>query len=360
MHRRNLLAAGLALPVAGCTDALSRDSAWRELVMNAPDGVYVPPKRDGMTTYAVEPVVGEEGNDSDLAVAVMGTRPHSFLTVAGGDASWVSPRSEDSVHLMATLWHGGSDRVLPVPVSVAIGGGPDRALWPMLSQRMGFHRGDNLEIPGDGRYDLHLEIGEPSARLFDDLSEPLAGGATVEIPIEFDASEIESLERTLIDPDRRGEAGALEPMDHAAGDDHDGAHGNADHAHGEIVGPPVSRVPRVDDLPGTVLETARLDDAVLVATILEPSSDPYLAVSLRTPYNRYPLPAASIAAGAADGDPLDPLEPAIGPDLGHHYGRAIAEPPEEVGVALEAPPQIARHFGYETAFLEGREVVLEP
>lgn len=345
MRRRSLLAAGLALPVAGCTDALSRESAWRELVMDAPDDVYVPPKRDGMATYAVELI------EDDLAVAVMGTRPHSFITVAGGDTTWVSPRSEDSIHLMATTWHRPTGRVVPAPVSVAIGGGPDRALWPMLSQRMGVHRGDNLELPGDGRHDLRLEIEPSPARLLGDLAGTLDGGATVETAIEFEQRGIEALERTLIDPDRRGSPGALTPMER------DGHEGHGDGAH-NAEDPPVSRVPRVEDLPGTVLGTARLDDAVVAVAVLE-TPEPSLAISLRTPYNRYPLPAASVAAALAGREGLVPLEAAIDPRLGYHYGHGLAEIPDEVRVVVEAPPQIARHFGYETAFLEGGEVVLE-
>ena len=83
---------------------------------------------------------------------------------------------------------------------------------------------------------------------------------------------------------------------------------------------------------------------------------PYLAISPRTPYNRYPLPFASLSAG--DGE-VAPLTGALDPELGFHYGRVLeAAPSGPVEVVVDAPPQLARHEGYETAFVEMPSVTL--
>ena len=55
-----------------------------------------------------------------------------------------------------------------------------------------------------------------------------------------------------------------------------------------------------------------------------------------------------------------PLEEGIGPCLGHHYRAPIdpgaLERGDELTIELETPPQMARHEGYETAFLEAKSV----
>ena len=117
-----------------------------------------------------------------------------------------------------------------------------------------------------------------------------------------------------------------------------------------------------------MLGTATSDDARLLVTVLETPPEgvagdgPYLAVSARTPYNRLVLPAMALEVSLAeDGGAATPefegeLVRTLDPDLGYHYGVALDG--VEVGSGTELtlrptlPPQVARHEGYERAFLE--------
>jgi len=75
--------------------------------------------------------------------------PHRFWLVAG-DMEQVDVDVDDSMHLMITAWDVETDTVLPVNVGLELPSttatrSTDGSLpWPMLSQRMGFHYGDNI------------------------------------------------------------------------------------------------------------------------------------------------------------------------------------------------------------------------
>jgi hypothetical protein len=54
------------------------------------------------------------------------------------------------------------------------------------------------------------------------------------------------------------------------------------------------------------------------------------------------------------------LQAALDDELGFHYGRVLdARPEGSIEVTVDAPPQLARHEGYETAFVEMSSVTLE-
>jgi len=147
--------------------------------------------------------------------------------------------------------------------------------------------------------------------------------------------------------DRKGEQDAVEPMDM------------------EMI--PDGQVPAAAEFPGEVLGEGERGDVVVVATALDSvpagvdGEGRYLAVSARTPYNRYPLPFTSLSATLTredetvfDGDLTDTLHP----DLGYHYGAVVDDvrTDDALTVTVDAPPQIARHEGYETAFFETGDV----
>jgi len=50
----------------------------------------------------------------------------------------------------------------------------------------------------------------------------------------------------------------------------------------------------------------------------------------------------------------DALTPALAPELGTHYGAVLDDlrSGDVVHLAVDTPPQFARHEGYETAFLD--------
>ncbi|WP_331232880.1 DUF7350 domain-containing protein [Natronorarus salvus] len=378
MRRRELLgvlvgAGGLALP--GRLDRLGHEATWRELVVNRPDVVYLPAKYDGMLTYAV-------GETDEYLLSLSATVPHPFFTVTGTEANQANVYTSDSVHLMVDVRDRETGRVIPSNVSLALSREgetvEERVLWPMLSQRMGFHYGDTFSLPEDGSYSARIGVDPVAASRVGTFAGRFADRQTLDVGIEFSEGEIDDLECVLIDVDRRGRPGALPPMehdDHGHGDGVEGTEADGEHDHrddhdegghgdrgdGTEHEPSPERLASPSSLPGEVLGVAESGDARVAATVIGGSSTDgpgsYLAVSPRTPHNAYPLPTLALSARVRDGDDVrfdGPLPEAVGPELGVHYG---AEMPgvgrgNEVRIAVDAPPQLARHEGYETAFLD--------
>ncbi|WP_226041499.1 iron transporter [Natrinema sp. DC36] len=344
-------------------------SAPIPMIENPPDAVYLPGHRKSMR--ALEPV-----QTGDYALAPLLTYPHPFWLVTGTDRQLVEPDGSRGVHLMIIVWDSATERVLPVDGAprVTIDGEDDwrrrSSLWPMLSQEMGLHFGDNVSLPNDGTYAVTVELPPVSMR----RTGAFAGrfGETETATFEFtydDAFREEVVDGIeLLARERWGQRGALEPMT----SDSDGENGGM---HSEV---PYSALPPADDYPGAQLVDPDADsgtgsadgvprsgDASFVATLLESGSrladgdDRYLLVSPRTPYNRVPLTNMSLRAGIErDGEQAvdDPLEltQTLDSEFGFHYGESIADarPGDSVTLTIESPPQTARHQGYETAFVE--------
>jgi len=127
---------------------------------------------------------------------------------------------------------------------------------------------------------------------------------------------------------------------------------------------PTSQVPEADALPGRRIGTARSGDAAFVVTVLDDAS-PFggsadqssLAVSPRTPYNRHMLPLMALSATVERGGTTvfdGPLQSAIEPSLSVHYGAVLddVQSGDAITISVDTPPQLARHEGYETAFLD--------
>jgi hypothetical protein len=347
MRRRTVLAAGgLALSSAGCLDreTIGRDDAWRELVVDPPEGIYVPSKVDSMTTYGTETVAGR-------TISLAATRPHSFWTLAGDERARADVWDHHAIHLMVTVHDADTGVVVPTTVSTAIHGTDERTLWPMLSQRMGVHYGDNVPLGTDGRYTVSVRIGSTEATIAGGMDERFGQATAAEFEFGFRADEIDSLGRRLIDEDEgRGEAGAVEPMDHGRHEGHDHEH-QREHDHREL-----------KSLADPWLGSAAASDLDVAVGLLEgtrDSADHVLAVIPRTRYNRYPVPFTSLSAEfrsggdtiarAALGERLDTA-------LGHHYattlGRELLEAADELTIVVDVPPQLSRHEGYETAFFD--------
>ncbi|WP_306056872.1 iron transporter [Natronococcus wangiae] len=341
MRRRDALAAGgLVLSLsAGCLETLEREDAWRELVVDPPDGVYVPPKVDEMVSYGTETVDGR-------TLSLAATRPHSFWTVTGTDRARADVRNYHAIHLMASAHDAETGTVVPTSVTTTIRSRDERVdertLWPMLSQRMGFHYGDNVPLDGDGRYVATVRIEPTSADVADGLDDRLETATTVDLEFDYAADEIEGLERRLIDADEgRGDAGAVEPMD-------DRDDGDDDHRD------------RLEELAESWIGTATSGDLEFSLAVIEAERGrDVLAVLPRTRHNRYPIPFAALSVapvrGGATGRSVS-LGERLGADLGHHYGtaveRRVLEGADELAVTVDAPPQVSRHEGYETAFLD--------
>ncbi|SDK26929.1 iron transporter [Natronorubrum texcoconense] len=378
MRRRDVLASGgclLAAGSAGCLETLRREDAWRELVVDPPEGVYVPPHADGMVTYGTTSADGRE-------ISLLASRPHSFWTVAGAERSRADVRSRHDLHLMVDVRDVETGAIVPAPVTTKVrraesNGREDdrideRSLWPMLSQRMSPHYGDNVPLEGDGTYVATIEVGPTSANAIGSRLDALEEPTAVDVEFEFDAAEIDGLERRLIDEDEgRGEPGALEPMVAHTGHDHDAAHAGHDHDvgsdHERARDAPLEAA--FDSEDATRLGSEASEDidytAALVAADKRDGGGPALAVTARTAYNRYPLPFASLAATILSDDERlagGSLRETVGSRIGHQYRTpvdpSVLEKGDELSIGLETPPQMARHEGYETAFLETETVTI--
>ncbi|WP_312909505.1 DUF7350 domain-containing protein [Natronosalvus caseinilyticus] len=343
-------------------------------IENPPDAVYRPTHRERMRM--LEPV-----DAGDYRVAGMVTYPHPFWLVDGSDVEQVEP-DRDDVHLMVTAWDRETGQVVPVDSSPVLelsrNGEFVREVrpWLMLSQQMGFHFGDNLSLEGDGTYRVEGRLSPVSIRKTGAFADRLEEAVSFEFAFDFDddlrrlATEVE-----YFPEDEWGERGALEPMGHGDGGsdggddaDHEGEDGDSDHddhgsAHdGHVI--PYSSAPPATDLPGTLQDSLESGDAVFEITILKPGSrfvdadpeagadDRYLAVSPRTPYNHCVLPLMGLEV-TVDGDSRR-LTETLDHELGLHYGTALATDSNEATLELDVrtPPQVSRHRGYETAFLE--------
>jgi hypothetical protein len=351
IHRRGFLAATgglLATTTAGCLSELGfeEESARAPpLVENRPDAVYHPTHNEGMQMV-------ETKSAGPYRVALSYAFPHRFWTVENEDTSKVTVDRDDSMHLMTSVWHGETGVVVPTAepsVDVTRDGDPvtSRTPWQMLSQPMGFHFGDNFELPESDTYEAEVFVPPPTSTrtgplASDDLEESFA--ATFEL--EFDPETVRSLDFTQFD-DRAGSREALDPMGMMAVEN--------------------SQLPPVEELPGQPVAEEEMGDGVFAVRSLDapPAGFPeesssgdggaYLAVSARTPYNRYPLALMSLSAtleGTGGTRFDDQLAEVVHPDLGYHYGATVGEigSGDALTLSVDSPPGAARHEGYETAF----------
>ena len=363
MHRREFLGSGIAagaIGLTGCLGAFETRSAWRDppIVEDRPDVAYIPASTEEMGIYGV----AEAG---EYVIALLYTFPHRFWTVTGRETNLVTIRDEDTMHLMAHIWDAETGTVVPTDVRMTVeskgeGGRPyERQLWPMIAQRMGFHYGDNLGIDAEGEYTATLRIAPVDARLTGELEGRFEELVTAEIGFEYESSDVYDLDFSMIDEDRRGEPGELELMAHY---DHHDSRSHDDHDHGPENGMPAPTVPAADELPGDLVGTGESGGAVFVIAAFEDDrfgGGTHLAVSPRTPENRTMLPLMSLSATVErDGETVleRRLEATIDPEIGVHYGATegglTLRSGDELTVDIEAVPQLSRHDGYETAFME--------
>jgi hypothetical protein len=332
MKRREVLAgAGSAAvaSIAGCggvSELFARPT---------PEGVYVPDHVEGME------MVGKVSLD-DLRVAVTYSYPHRFWTVEPDGDTYVTNltpvENDDTIHLMAVPWDADTGMILPnTGLSVDIEKSGDlvsqEVIYPMLSQRMGFHYGANFPLDGDGVYDLTVSVGGLSIPRYGAFEGRFGAGGEATIAFEFSSKSLSELPYRQID-DRRFQAGAVDPMSMDA--------------------LPTGYAP--ESLPGATLGRGTSGDAAFLGSVVTADRfgpDPYLALSAHTPYNGLVIPGMGLSASVDGADPVG-LDAAIDPALGFHYGRSIPElaPERTVELTVDVPPQVARHVGYETAFLE--------
>ncbi|ADB63855.1 hypothetical protein Htur_5224 (plasmid) [Haloterrigena turkmenica DSM 5511] len=366
MNRRAFLrgtaVAGTAA-IAGCLERLGfeEESAWDNppLVEDRPDAVYLPAGKEEMGHYG-------RASDGEYAVELSYTIPHRFWTVSG-DTQRVDVDTDDSMHLMLTVWDEETDTILPVNTDLELQREDGEVVeqltpWSMLSQRMGTHYGDNVTLPEEGAYTARVRVGPVTTDRTGAFEGRFEETSTLEVEFEFERSDIHDLEFNMVDEERRGAREAHTLMDPSG---HDG-HGDGGHGDGEPGHAPTSDGPPVAELPGDRLGTERSADAKITA--IRASAErvagdgDYLVVCPRTPYNDVSLPSATLRATVErDGTTVlegESLAETIDPEFGHHYGLDLEalESGDELTVAVDRPPQVARHDGYETAFFDFDDV----
>ncbi|MDS0300202.1 Tat pathway signal protein [Halogeometricum sp. S1BR25-6] len=343
MRRRQLLLGGgtVALgSVAGCVGGVSNlfetsPGNTPPLVEDRPNAVYVPTHAEGMNMVGV-------GTLGGVKVGVMYSYPHRFWTVERGEGGYVATqveiRPEDSVHLMAVPWDEETGTVLPnagLSVEITRDGElvSEEVIYPMLSQRMGFHYGANFSLDGDGTYDVGVGVGGVGISRYGSFEGKFGSAAEADIGFEFSERDLNDISYRLL-RDRQGRRGAVRPMAM------------------EML--PTGGAP--DSLPGTSLGRGTSGDAVFLGSLVEAErfgSSSYLALSARTPHNELVIPGMALSASVDGSDPVE-LAPALDPELDFHYGAPVdgLSAESSVEVTVDVPPQVARHEGYETAFLE--------
>lgn len=356
-NRRRVLAglgAAGTLGLAGCAgltgdgnDGSGDSTTTKTSYGNVPPVVEDRPSEPYYPTHVEGMELAGKQLQGDYACALTYTYPHRFWLVTGTRTRKVVITREDTVHLMPVIWNTSAKLVPPdvsPQITVETDGEvvADFAPWPMLSQPMGFHFGDNVALDGDGTYTVTVEVGSPSGRRTGGLApnDPLS----FEFEWDFRQVKVDAISYRDIPGQREGMPGAVPPMD--------------------MPFVPMTQAPNPDAIPGTRTQLGVTNGAEFHATIIDDASDygggsdeSYLAVSPRTKYNRFILPMMSVSATLThQGETVHdgPLSNALGAELGYHYGTTITDGAAgaELDVTVDAPPQTARHEGYETAFVE--------
>jgi hypothetical protein len=335
---------------AGCLSGLgfeTQSARVPPLVEDRPEAVYHPTHVESME------MVGT-ASAGPYRLALSYSFPHRFWTIEGGERSKVAIGADDSMHLMVSVWHEEAGVVTPtvIPAVETTRDGETvdrRNPWSMLSQRMGFHFGDNVQLEESGTHDVAVVIEPPTSRWIGSLGAAPEETVAASLELDFDPEAVRNLEFTQFS-EKAGTTDALEPID--------------------MAGPRRSQLPPAEDLPGEPVSGGDGDEGVFAVRLLESPpegldvSGTYLAVSARTPYNRYPLALMSLSATLGRGGETrfgGALTPTLDPEMGYHYGTTLGtvESGDEIAIEVDTPPGMARHEGYETAFFELGPVTVE-
>ena len=103
-----------------------------------------------------------------MKIVARASTPLPFVVFTGTSERMVKPTKKDSMHLMVMLSDADSGMAIPyasVWATITRGGKVvfDERQWPMLSRYMGPHYGNDVALPGKGKYELTLLISPPQA-----------------------------------------------------------------------------------------------------------------------------------------------------------------------------------------------------
>lgn len=345
MNRRDAIRAGGAAFVfasAGCASYYQTTNSRAPPVLDdRPNSIYVPTHVEGMKMAGM-------GKTGRRKVGVMYSYPHRFWTVTGTDTKKVEIGRDDAIHLMAIVADVETGTVLPAGSGVRFKTTKDgetvdsRSSWPMLSQNMGFHFGDNIQLDGNGTYEVTVELGGIGLQRTGAFADAFDQSGSVSVNLEYDESERNDLPFRLLEG-KQGSNGAVDPMEMMM---------------------PLSFAPKETEMPGRVIGTGESGDLLYVATGVQRNGRTYLAVSPRTRYNRFVLPMMSLSGTARRAGKTvfeGQLRASIDPELGYYYGAPIDKitGDETLSVRVDTPSQVSRHEGYETAFFDLQEATID-
>ncbi|WP_396612932.1 iron transporter [Haloferax sp. S1W] len=353
MRRRQFLAATGTAATFGCSGCLAElgriyTSDEPPVLSNRPAEPYIPTHVEGMNPVGTADV-------GDFRVGVFYSYPHRFWVMdeEEGDfgTSLTRPARSADIHLMASVWDPDTGVVVPdtgLSVELTRDGSlvSEEVIYPMLSQRMGFHYGGNFGLDGDDTYEVRVNVGAASLNCFGALEGKFQSAAAGRLDFEFESTDRNDIPYERLD-EKKGDRGAAKPM--------------------QMESVPLGHAP--ERLPGEPLGSGTASNLRLVGTaISDPrfGDDTYLAVSAQTPYNRLVVPRTGLSATVSGGGHVrfdGRLEPGLDPELGFHYGAPVPElsSGDDIELVVEVPPQVVRHEGYETAFLEfGTTTLSEP
>jgi hypothetical protein len=123
---------------------------------------------DGIKPVPTQPLAVADWQGMKIEARAMTAVP--FVVFDGTHEQMVKPPKNVSFHLMVTLDDAHTGVAIPyatVWATIMKAGKVvyDERQWPMLSEYMGPHYGDNVVLPGGGNYQLSLLISPPvSAR----------------------------------------------------------------------------------------------------------------------------------------------------------------------------------------------------
>jgi hypothetical protein len=305
-----------------------------------PAAVYKPRHMDEMS------MIGKPAADG-VTFGTMHAAPHPFLNVQANETRTVAVTDDHTMHFMVKPW-STEETVVPASASLSVTLQKDGEfvaepnMWPMLSQPMGFHFGENVTLDGPGTYTAEIVLVPPASATTGTMADVF--GDRIETTVEFDVTE-DDLDYGRMEVEGGGKEGALKPKMGKKG-----------------------QLPVGDELSGSFVGEKRSDGVVFAVTALEDVSrfdaggKTYLAVSPRTPYNRYPFSNMSLSATIErSGETVfdDALGETLDETLELHHGAVLDDLQSGDTITLSVDggrPNVSRHTGYETALLDIQDV----